>query len=82
VKYCFRYNRRRAAAAAGENGEPIDMATMPRPHRRRREKKLMTMDEVNEQFPLMKYKQWKSSRERVYLRMVVLRQRPRAEQPV
>lgn len=63
VKYCFRYNRRRAAAAAGENGEPIDMATMPRPHRRRREKKLMTMDEVNEQFPLMKYKQWKSSRE-------------------
>lgn len=63
VKYCFRYNRRRAAAAAGESGEPIDMATMPRPHRRRREKKLMTMDEVNEQFPLSKYKQWKSSRE-------------------
>lgn len=63
VKYCFRYNRRRAAGAAGENGEPIDMTTMPRPHRRRREKKLMTMDEVNEQFPLMKYKQWKSSRE-------------------
>ncbi|KAJ8110411.1 hypothetical protein OPT61_g6742 [Boeremia exigua] len=63
VKYCFRYNRRRAAAAAGENGEPIDMAAMPRPHRRRREKKLMTMDEVNDQFPLMKYKQWKSSRE-------------------
>ena len=63
VKYCFRYNRRRAAQAAGENGEPIDMTAMPRPHRRRREKKLMTMDEVNEQFPLMKYKQWKSSRE-------------------
>lgn len=63
VKYCFRYNRRRAAAAAGENGEPIDMTAMPRPHRRRREKKLMTMDEVNEQFPLTKYKQWKSSRE-------------------
>lgn len=63
VKYCFRYNRRRAAAAAGENGEPIDMTAMPRPHRRRREKKLMTMDEVNDQFPLTKYKQWKSSRE-------------------
>lgn len=63
VKYCFRYNRRRAAAAAGETGEPIDMTTIPRPHRRRREKKLMTMDEVNEQFPLTKYKQWKSSRE-------------------
>jgi hypothetical protein len=39
------------------------MATMPRPHRRRREKKLMTMDEVNERFPLSKYKQWKSTRE-------------------
>lgn len=63
VKYCFRYNRRRAAAAAGENGEPIDLAAMPRPHRRRREKKLMTMEEVNDQFPLTKYKQWKSSRE-------------------
>ncbi|CAO2657078.1 Nn.00g058810.m01.CDS01 [Neocucurbitaria sp. VM-36] len=62
VKYCFRYNRRRAAAAAAD-GEPIDLAAMPRPHRRRREKKLMTMDEVNERFPLAKYKQWKSSRE-------------------
>ncbi|KAJ4372455.1 hypothetical protein N0V83_004229 [Neocucurbitaria cava] len=62
VKYCFRYNRRRAAAAAAD-GEPIDLTAMPRPHRRRREKKLMTMDEVNERFPLTKYKQWKSSRE-------------------
>lgn len=62
VKYCFRYNRRRAAAAAGD-GEPIDLAAMPRPHRRRREKKLMTMEEVNERFPLTKYKPWKSSRE-------------------
>lgn len=62
VKYCFRYNRRRAAQQAAD-GEPIDMTNMPRPHRRRREKKLMTMDEVNERFPLTKYKQWKSSRE-------------------
>lgn len=35
---------------------------MPRPHRRRREKKLMTMDEVNARFPLTKYKVWRSSR--------------------
>jgi len=62
VKYCFRYNRRRAAGASAD-GEPIDLTHMPRPHRRRREKKLMTMDEVNERFPLTKYKQWKSSRE-------------------
>ncbi|CBX95198.1 hypothetical protein IAQ61_004027 [Plenodomus lingam] len=62
VKYCFRYNRRRAAAANGQI-EPIDLTAMPRPHRRRREKKLMTMEEVNERFPLIKYKMWKSSRE-------------------
>lgn len=63
VKYCFRYNARNRAARAAADGEPIDLTAMPRPHRRRREKKLMTMDEVNERFPLQKYKQWKSSRE-------------------
>jgi hypothetical protein len=61
VKYCFRYNRRRAAQNAANT--EIDMTNIARPHRRRREKKLMTMDEVNERFPLTKYKQWKSSRE-------------------
>lgn len=45
-----------------ENGEPIDLAAMPRAHRRRREKKLMTMDEVNERFPLTKYKAWIQAR--------------------
>lgn len=49
--------------ALNENGEPIDLAQMPRPHRRRREKKLMSMEEVNERFPLTKYKTWRSSRE-------------------
>ncbi|KAI1175551.1 hypothetical protein F4777DRAFT_549706 [Nemania sp. FL0916] len=60
VKYCFRYNaRNRALARLDENGEPIDLQNMPaRPHRRRREKKLMTMDEVNEKFPMLKYKTW------------------------
>ena len=46
-----------------QNGEPIDMNSMPRP-RRRREKKLMSMDEVNERFPLTKYKIWRSGREK------------------
>jgi len=45
-----------------EDGEPVALENMPRPHRRRREKKLMTMDEVNEKFPMMKYKSWVSSR--------------------
>ena len=34
---------------------------MPRA-RRRREKKLMTMEEVNERFPLIKYKAWRATR--------------------
>lgn len=33
-----------------------------RTHRRRREKKLMSMEDVNERFPLMKYKTWRASR--------------------
>ncbi|KAF2162017.1 hypothetical protein M409DRAFT_27742 [Zasmidium cellare ATCC 36951] len=64
VKYCFRYNQRnRAARALNEHGEPVDLTQMPHPRRRRREKKLMSMEEVNERFPLTKYKIWRSSRE-------------------
>ncbi|KAI4087507.1 MAG: hypothetical protein LQ344_006736 [Seirophora lacunosa] len=62
VKYCFRYNQRNRRHHQDENGEPIDMANMPRTHRRRREKKLMTMDEVNDRFPLTKYKAWMAFR--------------------
>lgn len=62
VKYCFRYNARNRAMRAGDDGEPINLEDMPRPHRRRREKKLMSMDEVNEHFPLLKYKNWVASR--------------------
>ena len=45
-----------------EEGEPINMENMPHPRRRRREKKLMTIDEVNEKFPMLKYKTWVASR--------------------
>ncbi|KAK4231169.1 putative E3 ubiquitin-protein ligase RNF167 precursor [Podospora fimiseda] len=62
VKYCFRYNARNRAMRMNEDGEPINMENMPRPHRRRREKKLMPIDEVNEKFPMMKYKTWVASR--------------------
>jgi len=65
VKYCFRYNARNRQIRAGEDAENINLDNMPaRPHRRRREKKLMTMDEVNERFPLTKYKNWVASRAR------------------
>ncbi|KAF4629618.1 hypothetical protein G7Y89_g8526 [Cudoniella acicularis] len=65
VKYCFRYNARNRAIRNGEEVDPINLENMPtRPHRRRREKKLMTMDEVNERFPLTKYKNWVASRAR------------------
>ncbi|KAI5467313.1 hypothetical protein BGZ63DRAFT_334594, partial [Mariannaea sp. PMI_226] len=62
VKYCFRYNARNRQLRMNEDGEQINMENMPRPHRRRREKKLMTMDEVNDKFPMMKYKTWVSDR--------------------
>ncbi|KAJ5902439.1 hypothetical protein N7495_002967 [Penicillium taxi] len=62
VKYCFRYNQRNRQLRNEETGEPIDLVPVHRPHRRRREKKLMTMDEVNERFLLVKYKVWRSSR--------------------
>ncbi|KAL2016364.1 hypothetical protein VTK56DRAFT_3822 [Thermocarpiscus australiensis] len=63
VKYCFRYNARNRQMRT-EDGEPINMENVPRPHRRRREKKLMTIDEVNEKFPMQKYKAWVASRAR------------------
>ncbi|KAL7267098.1 hypothetical protein RUND412_010330 [Rhizina undulata] len=62
VKYCFRYNARQRARANGEE-ETVDLQTVTRPHRRRREKKLMSMEEVNERFPTTKYKAWRAQRE-------------------
>ncbi|KAL2869916.1 uncharacterized protein BJX67DRAFT_299163 [Aspergillus lucknowensis] len=62
VKYCFRYNQRNRQLRNEETGEPIDLVAIPRTHRRRREKKLMTMEDVNERFPLTKYKVWRCSR--------------------
>jgi len=62
VKYCFRYNARSRQLRLADEGDPINMENMPRPHRRRREKKLMTMDEVNEKFPMLKYKNWVATR--------------------
>ncbi|EEQ88859.1 RING finger domain-containing protein [Blastomyces dermatitidis ER-3] len=62
VKYCFRYNQRNRQIRNEENGDPIDLVTVPRTHRRRREKKLMSMDDVNARFPLMKYKTWRATR--------------------
>lgn len=65
VKYCFRYNQRnRLARNANNDGEgEIDMDAMPTRPRRRREKKLMSMEDVNERFPLTKYKMWRATRE-------------------
>ncbi|KAI9866617.1 MAG: hypothetical protein M1813_001169 [Trichoglossum hirsutum] len=63
VKYCFRYNQRNRAIRNGAEGDHVDLQAIPRPQRRRREKKLMSMDEVNERFPLIKYKMWRVGRE-------------------
>ena len=40
----------------------VDFGPAPRTHRRRREKKLMSIDQVNERFPLTKYNRWRSNR--------------------
>lgn len=61
VKYCFRYNARQRSRATGED-DAVDLQAMPRP-RRRREKKLMSLDDVNERFPTIKYKTWRAQRE-------------------
>jgi len=61
VKYCFRYNQRNRARLAGDDPDAVDLTAMPR-QRRRREKKLMSMEEVNEKFPLTKYKTWRGNR--------------------
>lgn len=65
VKYCFRYQ------SARRRGVPMnsDGVALGNLHngRRRREKKLMTMEEVESQFPLMTYKTWRSNREKAGL---------------
>lgn len=63
VKYCFRYNHRHRTRLAEAEADALEMGNQNRPHRRRREKKLMSMDEVNERFPLLKYKTWRATRE-------------------
>ncbi|KAI5815482.1 hypothetical protein BZA77DRAFT_226068, partial [Pyronema omphalodes] len=61
VKYCFRYNARQRARANGDD-DPVDLQALPHPRRRRREKKLMTLEEANQRFPVMKYKAWQAAR--------------------
>ncbi|KAI5307340.1 hypothetical protein KEM56_006936 [Ascosphaera pollenicola] len=64
VKYCFRHRRRIRRQSQSDDVMAIDLLATPQPrrHRRRKEKKLMTMDEVNGLFPLTKYKAWRSIR--------------------
>lgn len=65
VKYCFRYqNARRRGIPM--HGDAHAMGAMHN-GRRRREKKLMTREEVEAQFPLMTYKAWRAQRERMGL---------------
>jgi hypothetical protein len=63
VEHCFQDNARNRALRNGGDVDPINLDNMPaRHHQQRREKKLMTMDEVNERFPLSKYKNWVAAR--------------------
>ncbi|ORY80425.1 hypothetical protein BCR37DRAFT_381100 [Protomyces lactucae-debilis] len=69
VKYCFRYQsaRRRGITMSQMNAEIAAASAQQRSGRRRKEKKLMTMEEVNAQFPLQSYKAWRASREKAGL---------------
>ena len=75
VKYCFRYSQRNRRGAQFE--EEVDLATLhpfvglQHPvQRRRREKKLLKLEDVNERFPTMTYKAWRAHRERAGLSSV------------
>ena len=75
VKYCFRYSQRNRRGAQFE--EEVDLATLHplvgihQPvQRRRREKKLLKLEDVNERFPTMTYKAWRAQRERAGLSAV------------
>lgn len=74
IKYCCRRRRRRLSPGLNNydvatNEELQNLSFYPttgrfRPlPRRRREKKLLTMDELDEKFPIQKYKEWCSHRE-------------------
>src|SRR5579871_3500417 len=69
VKYCFRYSQRNRRGQPVE--EEVDLTTLhpfvglTHPvQRRRREKKLLKIDDVNDRFPVMTYKAWRAQRER------------------
>lgn len=63
VKYCFRYQNARRRGLTLGNGDALAMGNVHN-GRRRREKKLMTMEEVQSKFPQMTYKAWRVQRER------------------
>ncbi|ODQ51031.1 hypothetical protein SAICODRAFT_21064 [Saitoella complicata NRRL Y-17804] len=73
VKYCFRYNQRQRArqlALQYPDGVPpnVTIGRDGRPahghgRRRRREKKLMSIEEAEERFPTTTYKAWRMRRE-------------------
>jgi hypothetical protein len=64
MQYYFRHNpRSRHTQALNVNGDQVDLSRIQQPHSQRREKKLLSQEEVNERFPLRKYKTWKSTRD-------------------
>ncbi|KIM98549.1 hypothetical protein OIDMADRAFT_147042 [Oidiodendron maius Zn] len=62
IRYCVRYNARIRAIQNGEEIEPIYLQRMTTRPQHLRGKQLMTMDEVNERFPFLKYKNWAANR--------------------
>jgi hypothetical protein len=69
ARCCRRFNVRSRELQAGGNGDgngdPVDLEALPRPHRRNRVGILMTMGELDERFPVQKYKYWVASHAKV-----------------
>lgn len=65
ARCCCRFNIRSRELQAGRNGDLIDLEALPRPHRRNQVGILMTVSELDERFPIQKYKYWVTSRARV-----------------
>lgn len=67
IKYCCRHRRRRFDSNYNNSRYNEELQAISfyagRVPRRRREKKLITLEELNEMFPVQKYKEWRSNRE-------------------
>ncbi|KAK4078059.1 hypothetical protein Purlil1_12080 [Purpureocillium lilacinum] len=62
--HCFRCNARNRGGRMGRDGLSATMGTLQRPYQQHYQKKLMSMNEVHDRFPMTKYGVWVATRVR------------------